>query len=420
MVDHGVIDIPAAPGEYTQAGMQIEGNVPHYDTTPRRHQAAGDHPARGAELRGRRLPGQLAELELRRRLQRPRGADAAPPPLRRRGRRARSSTAPRSPRWSSPTATRPDAGPQERLRRAASTAWACCAQQPEPRLRLPRPDPLLRRPPLRPAAASRSTIKNAICMHEEDFGILWKHTDRRTGDAEVRRSRRLVISSISTVENYEYGFFWYLYQDGKIQFEVKLTGILSLGAHPGREPRSRRDRAPRTLRAEPSALLQRAARLRPRRRAEHRVRGRQRAGPARRRTTRSRTPSAPGRRRSTRRSRPSGTSNRGARALEDRQPETGQPRRRAGRLQAPARRQRAPCSPRTRLVAEAGRVRRTPRLGHAVRPRERYAAGDYPNQSRGGDGLPKYASRTVRSRTRTSCSGTPSAHTTSPARRTTR
>ncbi len=77
------------------------------------------------------------------------------------------------------------------------------------------------------------TIKNAICMHEEDFGILWKHTDRRLPDRpEVRRSRRLVVSSISTVENYEYGFFWYLYQDGTIQFEVKLTGILSLGASP--------------------------------------------------------------------------------------------------------------------------------------------------------------------------------------------
>ena len=75
------------------------------------------------------------------------------------------------------------------------------------------------------------TIPNAICIHEEDFGILWKHTDRRLPDApEVRRSRRLVVSSISTVENYEYGFFWYFYQDGNIQFEIKLTGILSLGA----------------------------------------------------------------------------------------------------------------------------------------------------------------------------------------------
>jgi primary-amine oxidase len=74
------------------------------------------------------------------------------------------------------------------------------------------------------------TIKNAICLHEEDFGILWKHTDRRLNVPEVRRSRRLVISSVSTVENYEYGFFWYLYQDGNIQLEMKLTGILSLGA----------------------------------------------------------------------------------------------------------------------------------------------------------------------------------------------
>jgi primary-amine oxidase len=82
------------------------------------------------------------------------------------------------------------------------------------------------------------TIKNAICMHEEDYGILWKHTDRRLNIPEVRRSRRLVISSVSTVENYEYGFFWYIYQDGSIQLEVKLTGILSLGAlQPGEKSR---------------------------------------------------------------------------------------------------------------------------------------------------------------------------------------
>jgi primary-amine oxidase len=75
------------------------------------------------------------------------------------------------------------------------------------------------------------TIENAICIHEEDFGILWKHTDRRIPDKpEVRRSRRLVISCVATVENYEYGFFWYFYQDGNIQFEIKLTGILSLSA----------------------------------------------------------------------------------------------------------------------------------------------------------------------------------------------
>ena len=71
------------------------------------------------------------------------------------------------------------------------------------------------------------TIPNAVCMHEEDYGILWKHVDWRTGQTEVRRSRRLVISSIATVGNYEYGFFWYFYQDGTIQLEIKLTGIIN-------------------------------------------------------------------------------------------------------------------------------------------------------------------------------------------------
>ena len=74
------------------------------------------------------------------------------------------------------------------------------------------------------------TIPNAVCMHEEDYGILWKHTDWRTGQTEVRRSRRLVISSVATVGNYEYGFFWYFYQDGTIEMEIKLTGIINTAA----------------------------------------------------------------------------------------------------------------------------------------------------------------------------------------------
>ena len=71
------------------------------------------------------------------------------------------------------------------------------------------------------------TRANAICLHEEDYGILWKHVDLPSGRTEVRRSRRLVVSSIATVGNYEYGFYWYFYLDGTMQFEVKLTGIMS-------------------------------------------------------------------------------------------------------------------------------------------------------------------------------------------------
>jgi primary-amine oxidase len=72
-------------------------------------------------------------------------------------------------------------------------------------------------------------VTNAICIHEEDTGVAWKHT-QPSGSVEVRRGRRLVISSFATVGNYDYGFFWYLHTDGTIGYEVKLTGIISTGA----------------------------------------------------------------------------------------------------------------------------------------------------------------------------------------------
>ena len=80
------------------------------------------------------------------------------------------------------------------------------------------------------ADGSALRIPNAICMHEEDVGTLWRHIDWRRGEGETRRSRRLVISSFAGIGNYDYGFFWYLYQDGTIEYEVKLTGVVSTGA----------------------------------------------------------------------------------------------------------------------------------------------------------------------------------------------
>ena len=83
------------------------------------------------------------------------------------------------------------------------------------------------------------TIANAICLHEEDAGILWKHHDWRSGATDVRRARRLVISSIATVGNYEYGLYWYLGLDGGIAFEAKLTGVLhTAGVAEGAQPTS--------------------------------------------------------------------------------------------------------------------------------------------------------------------------------------
>ena len=69
------------------------------------------------------------------------------------------------------------------------------------------------------------TIKNAICIHEEDDAVLWKHVDPVAG-TEVRRSRRLVVSCHATVANYEYLVYWRFYQDGSIECEVRATGIM--------------------------------------------------------------------------------------------------------------------------------------------------------------------------------------------------
>ncbi|MEV4974760.1 primary-amine oxidase [Streptomyces scopuliridis] len=76
------------------------------------------------------------------------------------------------------------------------------------------------------------TLPNAVCMHEEDYGILWKHTDLWAGSNETRRQRRMVISFFATIGNYDYGFFWYLYLDGTIEFEAKATGIVFTSAYP--------------------------------------------------------------------------------------------------------------------------------------------------------------------------------------------
>ena len=78
---------------------------------------------------------------------------------------------------------------------------------------------------LHDAAGAPYDIKNAICLHEEDNAVLWKHDDALT-DAEVRRQRRMVVSCHVTVANYEYLVYWRFYQDGNIECEVRATGIM--------------------------------------------------------------------------------------------------------------------------------------------------------------------------------------------------
>lgn len=69
-------------------------------------------------------------------------------------------------------------------------------------------------------------VPKAICIHEEDAGILWKHKEAWTGFDGSRRNRRLVVSLFATIGNYDYGFHWYFSLDGSIALEVKATGVV--------------------------------------------------------------------------------------------------------------------------------------------------------------------------------------------------
>jgi len=57
-------------------------------------------------------------------------------------------------------------------------------------------------------------------------GLLWKHTDLRLNHVEVRRSRRLVISQVSTFANYEYAMYWNFYQVG---FRTAMVRVCVVG-----------------------------------------------------------------------------------------------------------------------------------------------------------------------------------------------
>ncbi|ODM14754.1 Copper amine oxidase 1 [Aspergillus cristatus] len=75
---------------------------------------------------------------------------------------------------------------------------------------------------------SATKLPNAICLHEQDNGIGWKHSNWRTGRAVVTRSRELVVQFIITLANYEYIFAYKFDQSGAITVEARATGILNV------------------------------------------------------------------------------------------------------------------------------------------------------------------------------------------------
>lgn len=70
------------------------------------------------------------------------------------------------------------------------------------------------------------TIPRAVAVYERDGGLLWKHFEYYTNTTESRRARELVVVSIVTIGNYDYGMSWIFKQDGSIEFEAILSGIM--------------------------------------------------------------------------------------------------------------------------------------------------------------------------------------------------
>ncbi|WYZ39525.1 hypothetical protein EsH8_III_001439 [Colletotrichum jinshuiense] len=75
-----------------------------------------------------------------------------------------------------------------------------------------------------------SLAKAVVCLHEQDNGIGWKHTNFRTNRAVVTRLRELVVQCVVTLANYEYVFAYKLDTAGGITLETRATGIVSVVA----------------------------------------------------------------------------------------------------------------------------------------------------------------------------------------------
>ena len=71
-----------------------------------------------------------------------------------------------------------------------------------------------------------SAFEGGVAVYEQDGGTLWTHFDFLSGKTETRRARQLVLHSLYTLGNYDYGVRWLFGQDGGIDVQVELTGIV--------------------------------------------------------------------------------------------------------------------------------------------------------------------------------------------------
>ena len=75
-------------------------------------------------------------------------------------------------------------------------------------------------------AGKPSVSKDLIAIYEKDAGILWRHYDSNTETYEGHRSRELVLTTVAAIGNYDYGINWVFHEDGTLEVQTDLTGIM--------------------------------------------------------------------------------------------------------------------------------------------------------------------------------------------------
>lgn len=72
--------------------------------------------------------------------------------------------------------------------------------------------------------AGTVALPRSIALYERDAGVLWTRTDPSNGARDTRLARELVVSWNCWVGNYIYGFDWVFKLDGSIEVKTQLTG----------------------------------------------------------------------------------------------------------------------------------------------------------------------------------------------------
>ena len=69
-------------------------------------------------------------------------------------------------------------------------------------------------------------VMPAIALYEKSGGLLWKHRNAENGETDIRYGRKLVMTFMTTIGNYDYGINYIFNMDGTIDVDAQLTGML--------------------------------------------------------------------------------------------------------------------------------------------------------------------------------------------------